>query len=55
MPRGTTSSKHSVYCQHASGWSHMIAGMLTAKTGPHIGSYSSLYVPDPRGSHIPKD
>ncbi len=32
---------------------HMVVGMLlTAKTGPHTGSYSGLYKPDPGGRHF---
>ncbi len=26
--------------------------MLTARTGPHTGSCSGFYVPDPRGRHV---
>jgi len=31
---------------------HVIVGTLTPKTGPHTGSYSGLYIPDPGGRHM---
>jgi len=31
------------------------ADMLTAKRGPHAGSYSGLYVPDSRGTEKRKE
>ena len=30
---------------------HVVAGMLNANIGPHIGSYSGLYVSDIAGTH----
>jgi len=30
---------------------YSVIGMPTAKTGPHTGSYSRLYLPDPCGGH----
>ena len=30
---------------------HVVAGTLTARTGPHTGSYSGLYIPGPGKRH----
>jgi len=31
---------------------HFTVGMLNAKTGSHTGSYSGLYVPEPKERHV---
>lgn len=60
MPRGATSSKfvptyHCVFSQHASGWLHMVAGMLTAtRVTPYRERLKTAHtLPLTRERHIP--